>query len=717
MSKRIHLGWQFVLVLFISGCMTTPPVRTSNPPSPTEATPTISATQKPTSPVTPTPLPTKTATPTTVPTATPTATPAPEKIKLSDVNSLKLVDSWGKRTSFDTIEKVEYSPSENYILIAGELANSSLIRIYDANSLQEIGMYDLGKGHPSEAVWSPNQDLLAYVNQQGQIEIINADGLASVKSLHADESGFFSLAWSADGNAFAAAGNDKSIWVWDFKSGEKLYRLEGYENSVDKLFWSPQGTYLASTGDNNFVVIWSMADGSMLHKFKAQKEHIDSLTWSSDEMKLATSSTDEPNVYVWNVKTGRQSYAVSGHKYWVSNVEWSSANDQFATDDAAGTLFVRDAKNGKALKYFQEDTSPEFFHWSADGNMICVLSAGGATIKVYQVDSGDRISPPQDVIAGLIGFSWSPDSQKIILWNRDGRIEIWGISSQTLQPLLNPKIGLINDFALSHDYQTVVVGENGGDIRVISTDHNKILRALKWPVTLALSSEERYIAAGGIWDGSILVWDRQSGELIQTLGKEIYYPEMVWLADSHQLITTDQENHLILWDIDTGKQVRQVGTMSAGIARLSLSPDGGQLAALDYQGDLWVWDTANWKVSTKVKSFDDIAVISDLSWSPDSQAIAVGFISFNQIQEGIIQIWSLDDTEQPAEYRPFLSNLQLSLAWSPTGDLIAVSNGDLINPQGELVRKLDANGVVRWSADGFYLIYGWDSIQFWAATP
>lgn len=717
MRKRIHIGWQWILILFISGCMTNPTVGTSNPPTLTETIPTIRATQKPTHTLAPTTQPSETITPSTAPTASPTATPAPQKIKLSNVSNLRLVDVWGERASFDSIDKAEYSPSGKFILITGKLANSNLIRVYNAETFNEIGSLDSGEADPSEATWSPNQDLFAYINQQGQIEIIDATGMASVKSLVADKGDLYGLAWGPDGNTLAAAGSDNSIRVWDFNSGEELYHLEGYENYVDKLFWSPLGTFLASTGDDNFVVIWSMVDGSMLHKFEAQKDHIDSLTWSADEMKLATSSTDEPNVYIWNVKTGRQSYAVSGHKYWVSNVEWSTRNDRFATADAAGTLYVRDAKSGKALKYFQEDTSPEFFHWSEDGNMICVLYGGSAAIKVYEVDNGDQISPPENVIGGLSGFSWSPDSQKVILWNSGGRVEIWEISSQTLRPLLNPEFGLINDFALSHDHQTVIVGENGGDVRVVSADHTRILRGLKWPAIVAVSSDERYIAAGGIWDGSVLVWDRQSGELLQTLGKDIENPEMAWLAGNDQLIIGDQDTHLILWDIDTGKQIRQVGTMSGGIARISLSPDGGRLAALDSQGNLWVWDTANWKVSTKVKSFDDIAVLSDLSWSPDSKMIVAGFISFNQPQEGIIQIWRLDDPSQPAEYRLNLPKMQLSLAWSPTGDLIAVSNGDLINAQGELVRKLDTNGVVRWTDDGLFLIYGGDSIQFWAAFP
>lgn len=717
MRKRIHLGLQWVFALILSGCLTAPTALPPTSPPFTAVTPTTTVTQAPTSPLPPTPQPSRTATPTTSPSSTPTPTPAPEKITLSNVNDLKLFEVWGKRSSFDSIVKAEYSPSGKYILIAGELARSNLIRIYNVGTLQEIGMVDSGKVDPSEATWSPNQDRFAYINQQGQIEIIDADGLALVKSLVIGESDLHSLAWSPDGNSIAVAGADTSIRIWDFNLGQELFRLEGYQDNVDKLFWSPLGTYLASTGDDNYVVIWSMGDGSMLHKFKAQQKYIDSLTWSADEMKIATSSTEEPNVYIWNVKTGRQSYLVSGHKYWVSNVEWSPDNDKFATADAAGTLYIRDAKNGKALQYFQEDTSPEYFHWSKDGKMVSVLYGGSAGIKIYQIDSGNQFSPPEDVIGGLTGFSWSPDNQKLILWNSDGRVEIWKIPDQTLKPLLDPEIGQINDFSLSHDQQSVVIGENGGDIRVISSDQKMIFKGLKWPATPAISSDGRYIAAGGIWDRSVLVWDRQNGEMTQTLGKDIFNPELVWMPGDEQLITGDQNNRLILWDINKGKQIRQVGTMPGGIARLSLSPDGEQMAVLDNQGDLFIWDTTDWKVNLRVKSHDDFAVLNDLSWSPDGKKIAVGFMYFNQLYEGVIQIWNLDDINQPIEYRINLPRLQMSLAWSPAGDLIALCDGVLINDRGKLVRQLDTAGVVSWSADGLYLIYGRDSIQFWAVTP
>src|SRR5262249_58358334 len=60
--------------------------------------------------------------------------------------------------------------------------------------------------------------------------------------------GAFSAAFSPDGSRVASGGFDKTVRIWDARTGQELLVLSGYPNEVYSVAFSPDGTRLASTG-------------------------------------------------------------------------------------------------------------------------------------------------------------------------------------------------------------------------------------------------------------------------------------------------------------------------------------------------------------------------------------------------------------------------------------------------------------------------------------
>jgi hypothetical protein len=87
------------------------------------------------------------------------------------------------------------------------------------------------------------------------------------------------------------------------------------------------------------------------------------------------------------------------------------------------------------------------------------------------------------------------------------------------------------------------------------------------------------------------------------LGKELYrlqgrQGEVISLAfapDGKSLATAGNDGTVRLWDLATGRQVRQLGTHTRGFSSVALSPDGKTVASADYGGTIHLVETSTGK--------------------------------------------------------------------------------------------------------------------------
>ena len=69
-----------------------------------------------------------------------------------------------------------------------------------------------------------------------------------------------SLALSPDGKLLAEANWDKTIRVYDVKTGKILHQFRGHEGQIDAFAFAPDGNILASASYDGTVLLWSLDD-------------------------------------------------------------------------------------------------------------------------------------------------------------------------------------------------------------------------------------------------------------------------------------------------------------------------------------------------------------------------------------------------------------------------------------------------------------------------
>ena len=64
------------------------------------------------------------------------------------------------------------------------------------------------------------------------------------------------MAWNGDGNRLASGSDDKTIRIWDTRSGECLKTLEGHSSAVTSVAWN--GNLLAASAYDDTIEIFNV---------------------------------------------------------------------------------------------------------------------------------------------------------------------------------------------------------------------------------------------------------------------------------------------------------------------------------------------------------------------------------------------------------------------------------------------------------------------------
>ena len=688
-------------------------------PPPT-VTPTLQATKTPV--ITPSPLPTATIPP------TPSPTPLPVEISRENLSALSLVKVFGRDAVFPPIDDLIVNPQGNQILILGDST------IFMDLETKETSLLDGQKTAPS---FSPDGVFLALANPDFQIEVWDTGQHQIVASLEAHEDALIETAWSPDGKRLASLSQDGKFMVWDIETGkpvnQAVFQIKEFLETA--LEWSPDGKHIAMVGFDDVVRVFN---GEQIVELQGHSEVVTHLDWSPDGSFLVTSSNNEPNVILWRIANFNQVAVMSNHQYWVSNVEWSPDGEHLATADAAGTVFIRNAQNGETQTTITKDWTLEYPQWSPDGKYLLCLHRydGGTQVQVYDVATEQPLPLPEGLITMISQAIWIPNSEKIILQNSDHRVQIWDISSNQLDMLIDRPIGYGSQISPSPGEDYYAIGELGGNILIFDVEKGEIVNRFKnhaSPITdLSWSPDGTMLAVTSMWDDRARIWNPFTGEELKTVGEGFSRPLTDWSSGQVLAIAGEWGGNISFWDPETGKRLNEWEPHN-NVIDLQFAPDGKLFSSAGW-GELMIMDAHERKLIKNVTYPENIYMYYS-AWSPDGGRLALLQVDMDSFPdfEATCQILDAASFEEVISFEVNQSN---GLTWSPDGTMIGFTNGEIRDSAtGELLHDMIASGQVSgsgfgnfmifdkthgevsWSADGNSLIFAGNGLEFWGVDP
>jgi len=249
----------------------------------------------------------------------------------------------------------------------------------------------------------------------------------------------------------------------------------------------------------------------------------------------------------------------------------------------------------------------------------------------------------------------SPDGNiavNVLMYHPRGRMQIWDIQKGELLHTLKGHEGWIWGVAFSPDSKIMASG--GFDRAILlwniqTGESLGILEEFDEIQSLAFSSDGKILAAGNSVDaskkeviGTIHIWDIQTREIMHTLkGHEKTTECLAFSPDGKTLASGGWDGTMRLWDVQTGKQIRILTDKDTGgpVFSIAFSPDGRMIATGGWDGIARLWDAETGVVLKKMRQpgffSSTTSGIRSVAFSPDGETLAAG------IMDGTAIIWKV----------------------------------------------------------------------------
>jgi WD40 repeat protein len=522
------------------------------------------------------------------------------------------------------------------------------------------------------------------------------------------------VAFSPDGTrALSVSGSpdgDRTLRLWDVKTGEEVLCLEGHTEAVHFVAFSPNGQQALSSSHDGTVRLWDLNDGRQLLLLREPGSGGTNRVAFSPDGRLAAVACDDHLVRLWSLASGRVARHFRGHTGRVTGVAFHPDGKTILSASWDGSVRFWDVVSGEEIRQFRghrglggkDPTGPV---WEVavlpDGEQV--LSGGDdGTVRLWDLATGQEVRCFVGHTLQVFGLAVSRDGRVVLSASGDGTARLWEVATGRELHCYRVSNEVVWSVALSPDGQYALTGGGGGVLHdkwlpgidwdvylwrlprpgltlaptpVHPAEPDPLLRTLvgheSWVCNARFIRDGKEIVSSGL-DGTVRRWQTESGALIHTLPG---HQGHVWGLDvsaNEQLVLsgtahTRDGTPLRLRKLTTGEDVASFAGVQ-NVSSVAISPDGkSAVLAPGESNDVIWWDLAAARELRRLEGHRKPARC--VLFLPDGRHALSGS------HDGTIRLWELATGRSLPEFLGHSATVH-ALALSPDGKRLLSGSWD-----------------------------------------
>jgi WD40 repeat protein len=472
------------------------------------------------------------------------------------------------------------------------------ISIYDLGSGREVKRFSGGRRLNGLALNPGNTRLACFSFDDSKLEIRQVESGRIILAWTCPSAPRV-IAWSPDGKCLAIGCSDLNIYIWDAEKGERRATLVGASARFTSLAFNHAGNLLASTGFDGVIRLWNPDNSRAVASHPGGSWHIQ---FSPDDRLLMgwQQFARYGSLEVAYSQDCRLLY-VRRHGGDLSNPDFSADGRILAagTDDHVGFW---DAFSGKEIGSLPLDQCDAHIFQPDGRGMIVIDRAGGVSLRALE-RSGDpaslvyRLGEPRRLldVAGLREGALSQDGRHLAVTHEaEGESFVLDLQNPSAKPVVLKPHPQVDRIAISPDGRWVATASwLNSLVKVWDAQSGDLVRNLPAPArtVVAFSPDGRWLATSS---SEYQLWEVGSWQPKGPPKSGHELPEWNFTAFSRdgRIMARTIEGHSIqLLETLTEKPLATLeAPVASGVAKFQFSPDGSQLAAVQRDQQVQLWD-------------------------------------------------------------------------------------------------------------------------------
>ena len=462
----------------------------------------------------------------------------------------------------DKIYEAHFSPDGRKIVTASK---DKTAKIWDVSNGYLVA--DLN-GHSSpvvEARFSPDgQKVFSHeYNFNGQedifhqVKIWDAITGALISSLSESFNYISYVSFSPDSKKILTVAD--TLKIWNIATGKLMFRLAGNYRGNNLAQFSPDGKWIVLAAEDNSIYIFDAGTGRLIRNLKGHTANARIMAFSDNLKMLTTISINE--TMQWDATT------------------WTLSKKMPGQFDGELFLLTTDGKKIVTADYAPEKKSVTVWNAATRKKIrtekgISTAASTDFTTRQDNGLSGNIVSASNDHLAAVLNTAYHNKPQ--IFLENDKTAMIWQLGNRTKPDSLTGHTDAINFLQFSHDGTKIVTASDDGTAKVWDASNGKLLADLKShtynsragnfipDISLLQSSGNKLAAVTD--NGTATIWDINTASLEKVYqGKSKNLFSVQFSGDAKKIISGSQDGSILIWDMDSGKHVYFRETSSVGI--------------------------------------------------------------------------------------------------------------------------------------------------------